>query len=126
MISRRALLLGLVALSAGPLRASARAHSLLARSEPQGGATIARAPARIRLWFTERLEPAYATASVWSGAGARLDAGDAAVDPNDPTLLTVSAPGLGPGRYTVRYRVLSLDGHVVDSSFAFAVRAAAR
>jgi methionine-rich copper-binding protein CopC len=31
-----------------------------------------------------------------------------------------------PGRYTARFRVLSVDGHVVGSSFAFTVKAAAR
>jgi methionine-rich copper-binding protein CopC len=30
------------------------------------------------------------------------------------------------GRFTVRFRVLSVDGHVVESSFAFTVKAALR
>jgi hypothetical protein len=31
------------------------------------------------------------------------------------------APPRAPGRHTVRFRVLSVDGHVVESSFSFTV-----
>ena len=105
---------------------AAPAHSLLVRSEPGRNATVTRAPGRVRLWFGERIEPAYAKLSVWSENGKQVDAGDAAVDSNDQALLSVSTPNLGPGRYTARFRVLSVDGHVVESSFAFTVKAAAR
>lgn len=105
---------------------AAPAHSLLVRSDPGRSATVTRAPERVRLWFSERIEPAYAKLSVWSEAGKQADAGDAAVDSTDLTLLSVSTPNLGPGRYTARFRVLSVDGHVVESSFAFTVKAAAR
>jgi methionine-rich copper-binding protein CopC len=126
MISRRRLLLAVLALASGPLAAPVFAHSLLVRSQPGRGATVARAPERVQLWFSERLEPAYATLSVWSEAGAQVDAGDAAVDTGDPRVLSTNAPNLAPGRYTVRYRVLSVDGHVVESSFTFTVKAAPR
>lgn len=48
----------------------------------------------------------------------------AAPAPDDPALLAVSTPDLGPRRYTVRFRVLSVDGHAVESSFAFTAKAA--
>ena len=112
--------------ASGLSRGAALGHSLLVRSEPGRNATVTRAPERVKLWFSERIEPAYAKLSVWSEAGKLVDARDAAVAPNDQTLLTVSTPGLGSGRYTVRFRVLSVDGHVVESSFAFTVKAASR
>jgi hypothetical protein len=126
MITRRGALLAAVAVVTGLLPPAARGHSQLARSQPARGAAVARAPERVRLWFSERLEPAFATLSVWSEAGGQVDAGDAAVDAADPTLLSVSTPNLAPGRYTVRYRVLSVDGHIVESSFAFTVKAVPR
>jgi hypothetical protein len=131
MTRRRAVLFAVLA-TAGALPAvglspgAAPAHSLLVRSEPGRNATVTRAPERVRLWFGERIEPAYVKLSVWSDNGKQVDAGDAAVDSNDQALLSVSTPNLGPGRYTARYRVLSVDGHVVESSFAFTVKAAAR
>lgn len=106
------------------LPAPSHPHSLLVRSEPGQRSTVTRPPERVQMWFSERLEPAYATASVWNEAGAQVDGGDAAVDQNNPVLLSVSTPHLGPGRYTVRFRVLSVDGHVVESKYTFTVKAA--
>ena len=115
------------ALSAtGVSSGAAPAHSLLVRSEPARSATITRPPERVRLWFSERIEPAYAKLSVRSESGEQVDAGDAAVAANDPTLLSVSTLNLDPGRFTARFRVLSVDGHVVESSFAFTNKAALR
>jgi methionine-rich copper-binding protein CopC len=126
MTRGRAILFAALAVAGALFPAAAPAHSLLVRSEPGRNATVTRAPERVRLWFGERIEPAYAKLSVWSAAGKQVDAADAAVDSNDPTLLSVTTPNLGAGRYTVRYRVVSVDGHVVESSFAFTVKAAAR
>ena len=114
----------LVALMALP--GLSHSHSLLVRAEPAQRSTVSRPPERVQMWFSERLEPAYATASVWNQAGKQVDGRDAAVDQNDPVLLSVSTPNLGPGRYTVRFRVLSVDGHVVESTYTFTVKAAAR
>lgn len=73
------------------------------------------------LTFNERVEPRYSRASVWDESGRRVDASDAAVEARDPRVLAVSLPPLAPGRYTVRFRVLSVDGHLVESSFTFTV-----
>ena len=126
MTSRRALLLAALTAMMALLPTSTVPHSLLVRSQPGQRSTVARPPERIQMWFSERLEPAYATASVWSAAGKQVDAADAWVDQNDRTLLSMSTPNLDPGRYTVRFRVLSVDGHVVESSYTFTVKAAAR
>lgn len=126
MTRGRAILCAALAVAGALSPASAPAHSLLVRSEPGGNATVTRTPERVKLWFSERIEPAYAKLSVWSEAGKHADAGDAAVAPDNPALLSVSTPDLSPGRYTVRFRVLSVDGHVVESSFAFTVKAPLR
>ncbi|HMB34115.1 MAG TPA: copper resistance CopC family protein [Methylomirabilota bacterium] len=123
---RRRVLAALAATVLTLVPALAPAHSLLVRSQPAQRATVTRPPERVQMWFSERLEPAYASASVWNEAGKQVDGGDAKVDASDPSLLSVSTPNLGPGRYTVRYRVLSVDGHVVESSYTFTVGTAAR
>ena len=123
---RRRVLSALAATALAVVPALAPAHSLLVRSQPAQRATVTRPPERVQMWFSERLEPAYASASVWNEAGKQVDGGDAKVDASDPSLLSVSTPNLGPGRYTVRYRVLSVDGHVVESSYTFTVGTAAR
>jgi copper resistance protein C len=100
----------------------AAAHASLLRSSPARRAVLPQPPPRVELWFSERLEPAYSTVSVESAAGARVDRGDAAVSADDAHRLSVSVPTLSAGEYLVRFRVLSVDGHLVESSFPFTVR----
>jgi methionine-rich copper-binding protein CopC len=126
MTAARLLPLTLLAALLALAPAAALAHSRLLRSEPTARSTVTRPPERVQLWFSERLEPAYAAASVWNETGKQVDGKDARVDPNDASLLSVSTPALGVGRYTVRFRVLSVDGHVVESSYTFTVRPPAR
>ncbi len=104
--------------------ALASAHAYLVRSSPAARAIVSRAPERVQLWFNERLEPAYSRVSVWSSDTERVDAGDVEVAPREPRRLTVGLPSLPAGVYTVKYRVLSVDGHVVESEFVFTVRTA--
>ena len=103
---------------------SGLAHAYLVRSSPAARAVITAAPERVQLWFNERLEPAYAVISVWNADRQRIDAGDGRVDPAEPSRLSVGVPPLPVGAYTVRYRVVSVDGHVVEAEFTFTVRAA--
>ncbi len=104
------------------LPTQSRAHAVLVRSTPAARATLSGPPERVSLWFNERLEPAYSRLSVWDAGGRQVDGADAAVDPAEPTRLSVSVPGLAPGTYMVKYRVLSVDGHLVESQYSFTVR----
>jgi len=101
----------------------AAAHASLVRSAPAHRAVLGQMPERVQLWFNERLEPAYSTVSVWNEAGAQMDAGDVAVGPDDPRRLSVTVEARQSGLYIVKYRVLSVDGHIVDSRFTFTVKA---
>ncbi|MGH7301932.1 MAG: copper resistance CopC family protein [Candidatus Rokuibacteriota bacterium] len=98
------------------------AHAVLVKSVPAQRAALGEPPPRVELWFNERLEPAYSKASVTNEAGAQVDLRDVAVSAQDPRRLSVSLPALGPGRYTVSFRVLSVDGHVVESKLTFTVK----
>ena len=102
--------------------APALAHAYLIRSSPAARAIVTRTPERVQLWFNERLEPVYSRVSVWNGDAQRVDTGDVRVGPGEPTRLSVGVPPLPAGVYTVKYRVLSVDGHVVEAAFAFTVR----
>jgi methionine-rich copper-binding protein CopC len=64
--------------------------------------------------------------SVHDARGAQVDLRDATVPGDQPRVVRVSLPALGPGTYTVRYRVLSVDDHVVGAAFTFMVRGAGR
>ena len=119
---RATLAAGLLAGLLGPAP-PAGAHASLVRSTPAHRAVLGQMPERVQLWFNERLEPAYSTVSVWNEAGAQVDSGDVTVGPDDPRRLSVTVDTRQSGLYTVKYRVLSVDGHIVDNRFTFTVRA---
>lgn len=97
-------------------------HAYLVKSTPARRAVLFMAPARVQLWFNERLEPHFCTISVWDREGTRVDLGDVQVGPDEPNRLSVGIPTLSPGVYTVKFRVLSVDGHIVESGFLFTIR----
>ena len=100
----------------------ASAHAYLVKSVPAGRATLFSSPGKVQLWFNERLEPKYSSASVYDPDGKRVDVDNAQVSADDPKQLSVALKQLQPGRHTVKFRVLSVDGHVVEQSFPFTIR----
>ena len=100
----------------------AAAHAVLVKSSPARRAVLASSPARVELSFNERLEPAYSTISVWSSPEARVDDGRIVIGPDDLRRLSVGLPALARGTYTVKFRVLSVDGHLVEGTYTFEVR----
>ncbi len=111
----------LAALGQGLPPGAVEAHATLVRAVPPPRATVRVPPRRVQLWFSQRLEPAYSTMSVWND-GMRVDAGRVAVSRDDARSLSVALPPLRRGVYVVKYRVLSIDGHVVEGSHSFTVR----
>jgi methionine-rich copper-binding protein CopC len=111
-----AVALGLL-LPCGPVLA----HAGLEHADPAAGSHLAAAPARVTLRFTERLEPAFSRLEVDDAAGRRVDRGDAAVPASDAAVLAVSLPALPPGRYIVKWHVLSVDTHATEGHFDFEV-----
>jgi copper resistance protein C len=105
---------------------AAWAHAKLVRSEPAQRAVLSRPPSQLRLWFNERLEPAFSVATVLDASGNTVTSTQAAVSKTDPKLLVLPLPRLANGAYTVQFQVLSVDGHTVKSGFRFEIREAAR
>lgn len=116
---RRSLFILLLAYAAG-----AHGHARLVKAEPAARATVSIAPTVVRLWFNERIEPRFASAEVTDTNGQVVSAGPAAVSADDPKRMELPLGELTPGVYRVRYRVLSVDGHVVEASHTFTVKAA--
>ena len=97
-------------------------HSGLQRAEPPADSKLSRPPSEIKLYFTERLEPAYSTVRVKDEHGAQVDREDSHVDASNPLLLRATLLPLEHGAYTVIWRVLSVDGHVTEGRFTFRVQ----
>ena len=97
-----------------------QAHAHLDKAIPANGSVVATAPTTVSLTFNEA-----ATLTALSVQRA----GDKAVQklgplpkvPNDH--FTVALPKLTPGDYTVKYRVLSDDNHVMGGTTTFTISA---
>ena len=99
----------------------ADAPAFLDHAQPAVGSTVRASPPQLKIWFTQRLEPAFSKVQVLDSSGKRVDNGDSRVDNADTTLLTVSLPRLSPGTYRVVWRVLSVDTHVTEGDHTFEV-----
>ncbi len=99
------------------------AHAILVKGIPDQEAILTDAPEEILLTFNEGVGTRYLALAVVNEAGKRVDKHDAQLDFSDHSNLRASVEKLVPGRYMVRYRVLSADGHVVSGKYFFNVKA---
>ncbi len=99
----------------------ADAHAFLDHALPAVGSAVRASPPQLKIWFTQRLEPAFSQVQVQDLSGKRVDKGDSQVDSTNATLMTVSLPRLIPGTYRVTWRALSVDTHVTEGDFTFEV-----
>ncbi|CCF84103.1 FixH family protein [Nitrolancea hollandica] len=117
------LLLSLVVWLAFP--ASTLAHAEFLRSDPASGATLSSPPARIDIWFSEKVAPVVSTIRLYDRERRQVETNASIVDPNDARHLSLDLPTLDPGVYTVVWaNVSSDDGHPDKGGFAFTVVAA--
>jgi len=98
------------------------AHAFPDHSQPAVGSTVSPAPTELRIWFTQKLEPAFSKVEVHDASGAQVDKGDAQVDAHDQTLLRVSLKPLPAGSYKVDWHVVSVDTHPTEGNFTFTVK----
>jgi copper transport protein len=106
------------ALVAAVLAPGAAAHAYLVSSKPADRAVLASAPREVVLAFTEPVRPGPGIAAVRNGGGSVL-AGNARARGRE--LVIPLRSGLADGVYTVRWRVISDDGHTTGGVLAFGV-----
>lgn len=99
---------------------AAGAHADLARSDPTDGSTLTAPPVAVRAWFTEAVDTG--TLAVEDASGREVARGGERLEKDG---LSLALPPLTPGAYTVKWRLLSVDGHPVAGTFGFTVAAAA-
>jgi copper resistance protein C len=110
--------------SLGAYGPAIHAHAGLVSSEPGRRAVLTVPPEEIRLCFNENIEPKFSTVTLSQGDDPIESLGEVQTDPEVPACLVVPLQSpLGNGSYTVKYRVLSVDGHVVDYGYGFKLKA---
>ena len=101
--------------------ATADAHDVLISTSPADGARVATVPSTVTLRFNETVLGVGTEVAV-SGPAGQVQLGKASVV--DDTVTQRVQPGAAAGRYTVSWRVTSVDGHPVSGTFTFTATAA--
>ena len=100
------------------LLSRAQAHAFLDHALPRVGST-GPAPATVRLWMTEDLEPAFCRVQVLDRTGREVDRRDATIA---GSTMTVSLPSVPAGTYQVIWKAVATDTHRTTGTFTFTVR----
>ncbi|HWE01648.1 MAG TPA: copper resistance CopC family protein [Tepidisphaeraceae bacterium] len=100
----------------------ASAHAFVDHADPKVGAQIDAAPADVKIWFTQQIEPAFSKIRVFDAEGRQIDNKDCRQDKDDKKLLIVSLPKLPAGTYKVEWRVVSIDTHHTSGDFKFTIK----
>ena len=102
----------------------ALAHAKLKSSSPAASAKVMSGLKEIKLEFSEAIEPSFSKFELNDASGKAVTSmtGDKACA---KAKCKFEISPLGPGVYTVKYHVLSSDGHVVDGIFNITVTGSA-
>ena len=101
--------------------ANAYAHAFLDHAEPGVGTTVATAPAKIVLYFTGELEPAFSGCLLQDAEGRELARSQASAE-EDLTQLSITPPHLAAGSYRVLWSVVARDGHQTEGDYTFTLQ----
>lgn len=99
----------------------AGAHARLLRTFPEDGAVLDRAPSAVRVAFDDAVRPAPGNDVVRNADGRSVLAAKPHVESRDARILVLPLGTLRRGGYTVRWRIVSDDGHLRSGVLAFAV-----
>ena len=102
--------------------ATVYAHAILVKSIPAKDETVKVSPKQIEVWFNEGVGSEYKALAVIDATGKRVDNHDVEQGLTDRSYLHSSIPELESGKYTVRYRVVSKDFHIVTGKYQFEVK----
>ena len=112
---------GVVALAALGLPATASAHAYLVKTVPAASVEVNTPPPDVELTYDEAVEPRLAIVSVTDVDGHSVTDGPVTRSPANPDTLVVPLKRVPTGWYLVYWRVISVDGHPVQSAFSFSV-----
>lgn len=118
------LLAAVMASAAVPAESLGLLHFQLNKSAPEAGATVHQSPSEVRLWFSQEPQDGSTSIRLINAGGQAVSTGAVVQDEADAKVFSVAVSGtLAAGTYTVSWRALGQDGHVVRDTFEFTVAA---
>jgi len=100
---------------------AAQAHSFPEQETPSAGATLTTPPASVTIKYDAPIEKLFDSLRVLDAAGQDKTTGAPQVSA-DGYELSVPVAALGPGEYTVQWRVVCVDTHHTEGSYTFVVK----
>jgi methionine-rich copper-binding protein CopC len=98
-------------------------HLKLEKAEPAIDGTVATAPTEIRLFFSEKPNPKLTAIKLLNASKAEIPLGDVTPESGDEKIVAAALEKtIAAGTYTVTWRTMSADSHVVSGEFEFTVQ----
>lgn len=115
-----------VSLLIGAIAWTPALHFKLDKAEPASGSETV-SPDAVTLWFSQVPQAKSTSIRLLDSAGEPVTTGEVTQDGEDGKIQSIQvANTLAPGAYTVAWRSMASDGHVVRDDFAFTVMAETR
>lgn len=96
----------------------AMAHSPLLATSPEDQVTLAQMPAQVSMTFKGDIRLTRVTLSHANAKGVQIDLSNHKAFAQE---FALPLEGMGAGVYTIEWRGLGTDGHVLNGSFSFTV-----
>lgn len=123
--ARVAISLGVVPVILAAVAAGVSAHGTLITSTPMDQDIVDSTPVELVAVFSEPIDPVLSHMELLHASGATLAQGGDAPEDQSATTMRMTPPVLAPGRYEVRWSVVTPDdGFLERGSFSFSVAAA--
>jgi copper resistance protein C len=99
----------------------AAAHASVKSTTPTDKASVA-SPEELDLTFSEALNLPFSKLHLLGPDGEEIEIGKGLLKDADKTLTAPVTGPLKPGTYTVKWNVLSVDGHKTNGTYTFTVK----
>lgn len=100
----------------------ASAHAYILKSTPYENEIVNQAPQKVTIEFDETIQASFNSLEVFDSEGNRVDQKNGRINPKNPSIIeTGLAENLPNGTYSIKWRVVSSDGHPVEGVIPFQV-----
>jgi copper transport protein len=98
------------------------AHAYIIKSFPVDNQNLHQPPQNVSIEFSEEIQPSFHFMQVIDQNGKRVDQGNEHIESNNPKILKTNVkPNLPVGIYTIKWKIVSADGHPVDGVIPFQI-----
>jgi len=98
------------------------AHAYIKKSTPLENETVEKSPNEVTIQFDESIQSAFNSIKVFDSEGNRVDEKNGHIDPKQPSILKSGLKeNLPDGKYRIKWKVVSSDGHPVEGVIPFQI-----